>query len=77
MTTTGDNNNISGRDWALLIVGCTVFLLLLSIVGHADYVDALAQEREYCANVDLYHATVGEQGWPDYNSNYAELCERN
>lgn len=65
------------NETAKVVLGVAVFTLMLSMVGRADYVDALAQEREYCANVDLYHATAGEQGWPDYNSNYAELCEHN
>jgi hypothetical protein len=52
-------------------------LMLAGIAGNADYADAVLAERAYCANVTLYHASAGEQGWPDYNSNYSEICKEN
>ena len=57
---------------------CAVgFVLLAGIAGNADYADAVLAERAYCANVTLYHASAGTQGWPDYNSNYSEICKEN
>ena len=64
-------------NWRWVCVGGIVFLLLAGIAGKADYEDALLQEQAYCSNVTLYRATGGEQGWPDYNENYSELCGKN
>ena len=68
------DNNIR---WGWVSIGAVGFLLLAGIAGQADYEDAVLQEQAYCRNVALYHATAGEQGWPDYNENYSELCEEN
>ncbi len=61
-------------NWRLLFIGTLVFLVLAGIAGQADYEDAVLQEQAYCSNVELYFDTNGEQGWPDYNENYDEMC---
>lgn len=55
-------------------VGAVGFLLLAGLVGRSDYEDALVAEQAYCANVTLYYATAGEQGWPDYRDMYNIMC---
>ena len=67
-----DTNNIR---WGWVALGTLGFLLMAGIAGQADYEDAVLQEQVYCANVELYRATNGEKGWPDYNENYAEICK--
>jgi hypothetical protein len=52
-------------------------LLLAGIAGNADLEDAVLEQAAYCANVTLYHASAGTKGWPDYNSNYSEICKEN
>ena len=62
--------------WGWVALGTALFLLLAGIAGQADYEDAVLQEQAYCANVELYRATEGEKGWPDYNENYNEICTK-
>ena len=63
-------------SWPWVIVAMLIFLGLASIAGRSDYEDALREEALYCANVALYKATGGQQGWPDYNENYSEICKK-
>ena len=37
--------------------------------------DPMPEEVQYCNMVGTWQATEGEYGWPDYNGNYAEVCE--
>ncbi len=60
-----------------IIIGTVCVLILAGLAGQSDYEDALLEQAAYCDNVTLYHATAGTQGWPDYNRNYSELCEKN
>lgn len=46
----------------------TAIIVLLSVAGDGDLVEAQRQQQEYCVNV---HAGY----WPDYNHNYWELCD--
>jgi|LauGreDrversion4_2_1035121.scaffolds.fasta_scaffold2701220_1 hypothetical protein len=62
--------------WPWVAVGFIVFILLAGLAGQSDYEDAVREEALYCANVALYKATSGEQGWPDYNKNYNEICKK-
>ena len=64
----------SSINWRWVVIGTLAFLLLAGIAGQMDYEDAVLQEQAYCANVELYRATEGEKGWPDYNENYNEIC---
>ncbi len=63
------------RIW--ISVGAIGFLLAAGWAGQSDYEDAVLAERAYCERVTLYYATAGEQGWPDYNANYEEICIKN
>jgi len=29
----------------------------------------------YCEMVSIYIESEGENGWPDYNRNYSEICD--
>ena len=66
-----DTNSI---NWRWVIVGMLIFVLLAGIAGQSDYEDALREEQLYCTNVELYKATGGEQGWPDYREVYNTMC---
>lgn len=45
-----------------------VFILVaMLITGGADYEEAKRAEAEYCAMVQLYKDSRGEEGWPAYN----------
>lgn len=66
------NNN--PLRWGLVAVGFTVFIILAGLAGRTDYEDALRDEALYCANVALYKATAGKQGWPDYREVYNTMC---
>lgn len=68
-----EGDNIS---WPWVAVCFIVFILLAGVAGRSDYEDALREEALYCANVALYKATGGQQGWPDYNENYSEICKK-
>lgn len=57
-------------------VGVVAVMLLAGIAGQSDYEMALLEERAYCANVALYHASAGEQGWPDYRLLYNSMCAK-
>ena len=39
----------------------------LGLVGKADVEDATAHGSLYCEMVELYQATNGDQGWPEYD----------
>ena len=60
--------------WRWVCAGGVVFLLLAGIAGQSDYEDAAREEALYCSNVELYKATGGEQGWPDYREVYDTMC---
>ncbi len=62
--------------WPWVAVGFTVFILLAGLAGRSDYEDAVREEQLYCANVALYKATEGLQGWPDYRDVYNTMCVR-
>ena len=57
-------------------VGVVAVMLLAGIAGQSDYEMALLEERAYCASVTLYHASAGEQGWPDYRLLYNSMCAK-
>jgi len=41
--------------------------LALSVVGRGDYTDAVASQAHHCKMVDLWQATYGEAGHPNYD----------
>ena len=66
--------NSNNKLW--ISVGAIGFLLLAGYAGNSDYEHALLEEQGYCANVTLYYATAGEQGWPDYRQLYNTMCAK-
>lgn len=58
--------------WLLILtVAASVTLTFLD----AEQSNELAmQQTRYCKMVQLYQDTNGENGWPDYNENAAEVC---
>lgn len=51
-----------------LTMGCLLVLVLivLGLVGRADYEDQVAQYDHYCDMVQLYKISGGKLGWPPY-----------
>lgn len=45
-----------------------VIIASMFLVGTSEYEDALAEQQIYCEN-------VSSGAWPDYNSNFEEVCE--
>lgn len=58
---------------SLLVLG--VLLIVLGIAGDGDLEMAETQAGNYCHMVALYRRTNGENGWPDYRGDYAEVCK--
>ena len=58
------------------VLAALALLVLAGIAGTMDYEDALLEERAYCANVTLHHATAGLHGWPDYKQLYSTMCAK-
>lgn len=52
-----------------------LFLIGLGIAGDGDLEMAETQAGNYCHMVALYKRTQGENGWPDYRGDYAEVCK--
>ena len=52
------------------------FVGLQLIAMQMDMQDQVNQKQLYCENVELWKETKGQQGWPDYNENYEQLCTR-
>lgn len=55
-------------------IGAIGFVLVAGWAGQSDHEDAVLAEQAYCRNVTLYHASAGEQGWPDYRELYNVMC---
>lgn len=62
-------------NWRFLAVAVGIFILLAGWAGTQDYKDAVQAEAAYCENVYRFYATGGSEGHPDYNQNYADICE--
>ena len=43
-----------------------VLLIGLGIAGRGDMEDAISEQAHYCDMVQLYKASNGENGWPNY-----------
>jgi hypothetical protein len=49
-------------------------LLLVLAVMTGDFEDSKQRVENYCEMHRLYLKSNGENGWPDYNGNYSEVC---
>ena len=58
------------------VLAALALLVLAGIAGTMDYEDELLEERAYCAQVTLHHASAGEHGWPDYRELYSTMCAK-
>tara|TARA_R110000868_G_scaffold132430_1_gene343500 strand:- start:65 stop:268 length:204 start_codon:yes stop_codon:yes gene_type:complete len=53
----------------------SLFVLVACAVSAIDYDDENRQQQLYCDMYKIFLESNGEYGWPDYNSNAAEICE--
>jgi len=53
----------------------SLFILAACAVSTFDYDDEEQQRQLYCNMYAIFQESNGEYGWPDYNSNAAEICE--
>lgn len=57
-----------------------LFILAFTASATLTYLDAkqsdelVMHQARYCKMVQLYKDSNGENGWPDYNENAAEVC---
>jgi len=52
-----------------------VLLIALGLASEGDLEAYESQATNYCEMVDMHRSSGGENGWPDYRGNYAEVCE--
>jgi len=63
------------RDERVLAMGVMgVILIALGMAGEGDLEAYESQATNYCEMVEIYRSSGGENGWPDYRGNYAEVC---
>tara|TARA_E500000318_G_scaffold87567_1_gene84551 strand:- start:151 stop:384 length:234 start_codon:yes stop_codon:yes gene_type:complete len=48
------------------VILIAVVVIGLGIAGRGDMEDAIAEQAHYCDMVQLYKASNGENGWPNY-----------
>jgi len=53
----------------------SLFIFAACAVSTIDYDDENRQQQLYCDMYRIFLESNGEYGWPDYNSNAAEICE--
>lgn len=53
----------------------SLFIMTACAVSAIDYDDENRQQQLYCDMYKIFLESNGEYGWPDYNSNAAEICE--
>ena len=53
----------------------SLFIMTACAVSAIDYDDENRQQKLYCDMYKIFLESNGEYGWPDYNSNAAEICE--
>lgn len=58
----------------LLLMVLAIFGAFFAIAA-GTYEEQMQQAREYCEMVELYKSSGGENGWPDYNGNFEEVCD--
>ena len=50
-----------------LVIGAVIlFITVLGILGNADMEEEISQRDFYCENVDIWIASNGENGHPNY-----------
>ena len=51
-----------------------VITMLIALVIYSAGEPSISETNQYCEMVSIYIDSDGENGWPDYNKNYAEVC---
>ena len=51
-----------------------VICSLIALVIYSFGEPSISETNNYCEMVSIYIESDGENGWPDYNKNYAEVC---
>lgn len=49
-------------------------LMALALAGSIDFEEAEKRDEHYCFMVEL-HKQNPDNGWPDFNNNYSEVCQ--
>ena len=52
---------------------CTAVVVVVAWSAWAD-TSLTMGEQLYCEMVGIHHDSNGENGWPDFNGNYKEVC---
>ena len=60
------------KDIAAGLVLVLAILCVMGMVGAGDYQEAVMLQEEYCANLEVWDATGGSEGWPPYQGR--EVC---
>ena len=60
------------KDIAKGIAVVLLILLAMGAVGSGDYQEAVMLQEEYCANLAVWDASGGSEGWPPYQGR--EVC---
>jgi hypothetical protein len=60
------------KDIAKGVIIILLILVVMGLVGSGDYQEAVLLQKEYCANLAVWDASGGEDGWPPYQGR--EVC---
>lgn len=61
------------ENWAMLVMAGLI-LIMFGIGTDGDAAQAEAEQANYCEMVALHERSGGENGWPDFRGNAAEVC---
>ena len=61
----------------LVVSVCAFLLFMVLVYSDRNSDEACKDESEvrYCQMVDIFKASKGENGWPDYKQIYSTVCE--
>lgn len=60
------------KDIAVGLILILAILCAMGVVGSGDYQEAVMLQDEYCANLAVWDASGGSEGWPPYQGR--EVC---
>ena len=58
-----------------MLAGLGLVLLVVGVTGRMEFTDDVNSQVYYCKMVDVYNASIGEHGHPDYKDVYKEQCK--
>jgi len=60
------------KDIGKSVIIVLLILVAMGLVGSGDYQEAVLLQKEYCANLAVWDASNGSEGWPPYQGR--EVC---